>query len=383
MTSSKEDRLLEFQSVALKSASIHGPIIFKMSANPINWDGNIVTTPPAKPKLNSVTDKSYYVTSSVSGNALTPLIKPHGVLLEVKGTIGDQLFEYACHYGLARKHNVPLYIRGPISSFLPGNTTGHLAPSLGAFKVPIHSWNTINESNPLADLKLVHISSSNLLSQTYSTIWLKDSFLSLSQGENCRSEIYFAPYKNEVKSLFAPKTNSTGAALWWGQFIEMEGQIGETVAVFLDPGDFHQENDPLYYASGISEILRTLRDRNNDKIGPISVYVFGDDLNFLRHKLLRKLNHSRDDYSFHVVSNLTKLQEFQVATKCKHFIISTRTFSWWVAYLAKWEDKIVIAPHWSMTAAKVSHFSDDLESELFYQMQYRYLYYPLEWRTIQ
>lgn len=54
------------------------------------------------------------------------------------------------------------------------------------------------------------------------------------------------------------------------------------------------------------------------------------------------------DFDFPVIYDSGKMKDYvslYVMSKCKHFIISNSSFSWWAQYLSKKPEKIVIAPN--------------------------------------
>ena len=74
----------------------------------------------------------------------------------------------------------------------------------------------------------------------------------------------------------------------------------------------------------------------------IKIFVFSDDIQWCKE-------HFKIDESIHFVSHaLYKGERYsaylQLMTFCKHFIIPNSTFGWWAAWLAKYEDKMVITP---------------------------------------
>lgn len=123
---------------------------------------------------NSITDNSYYTLPATLPNRIPhpTFLNPRGVFLQTKGGIGEQLYQYACHYALARKHNAPLYIkhsntqRNQLAEKKTRNPAlNDQAFALDAFNIPLFPWNTIDDTLP----GTVYVTDSDLLSGVYNS----------------------------------------------------------------------------------------------------------------------------------------------------------------------------------------------------------------------
>lgn len=340
---------------------------------------------------NSITDKNYYILAASLGKTSTKLrvLYPKGVFLRTKGGIGNQLYQYACHYALARKHNVPLYIdqRNQRAQHKTRNmSVEDRSFVLDSFNVPLFPWNTIDETWPLPNI--VDITDSDLLSGSYNSTSFRDSLVSLHVTNFCQSEAYFAQYRDELRLFFTLKDGIlTEAAKSWAEFIKTAGNIGETVAIHIRRGDFVSYNTttPLsFFTTAISSLREQLISRNNKDI-PISLFIFSDDAIYVRNVFLKALRETEGIYNIHIVSDpskFTSLEELYMSTKCKNFVIPNSTFAWWAAYLAKHPNKIVYAAHLTTEHVKWLYVTESLERQQFYLWQYKHIYYPSGWNAI-
>jgi hypothetical protein len=88
-----------------------------------------------------------------------------------------------------------------------------------------------------------------------------------------------------------------------------------------------------YYRDGVKLIT--------DKVGPVRVFVFSDDLAWCRANIalaaevrLVEQEHAGPQSEHHL----------NLMTRCKHFIISNSSFAWWAAWLSRATGKVVVAP---------------------------------------
>lgn len=109
----------------------------------------------------------------------------------------------------------------------------------------------------------------------------------------------------------------------------------ESICVHIRIGDYKQANNKRfdvitddYFQRGIKYI--------SERVSNPNFYVFTNDPEAVE----KKYNLPNVVY----VNGMADYQDFRLMCKCKHFIISNSTFSWWASYLADFEGKIVVVP---------------------------------------
>ncbi|MCC0727051.1 alpha-1,2-fucosyltransferase [Clostridioides sp. ZZV14-6045] len=75
------------------------------------------------------------------------------------------------------------------------------------------------------------------------------------------------------------------------------------------------------------------------KVSNLKFYIFSDDIEWVKKNIKLEngiyVDRTMTTYNF---------EDFELMKNCKYFIISNSSFSWWAAWLADFEQKIVIAP---------------------------------------
>lgn len=88
-----------------------------------------------------------------------------------------------------------------------------------------------------------------------------------------------------------------------------------------------------YYKNAINYI--------KEKVGNPHFFIFSNDIDWCREKLLQYL----ENYSFSINNDVqNNYIDMQLMACCKHNIIAHSSFSWWAAWLNSNPDKIVVAP---------------------------------------
>jgi SAM-dependent methyltransferase len=156
-----------------------------------------------------------------------------------------------------------------------------------------------------------------------------------------QNEAYFADAAEEIRAAFPPRADGSEAALRK----DIEGT--NSLALHVRRGDYAA--DPKlrsrfgtcsisYYEGCLAEARR--------RLGPLKVFLFSDDLAWAREKLRLPPG----SVAVSPPQDTDGLAGFDVMRRCRHFIISNSSFSWWAAWLGETAGSLVFAPSpWFMS----------------------------------
>ena len=270
------------------------------------------------------------------------------VVSRIYGGLGNQMFQYAAAYGLARDHGAKLLL--DLSSF---DETDFRAFQLDRWSAPVERWSgrypdKIRRKKRVADHIKGHLRrwirsdldldvyaepslefDPDFFEQSYHTVLLSGYF---------QSHRYFNRYGDEIRALFQPCEALGSRAAHWREKISA---TTFSVSLHIRRGDYvsnpeaarmHGHLTEPYYERAI-DLMRRL-------YGPgLTVFVFSDDLNYAAELFdgIANLNlvDSEEDRPW---------DDMTLMSCCDHNIIANSSFSWWGAWLNANPGKTVIAP---------------------------------------
>jgi len=147
-----------------------------------------------------------------------------------------------------------------------------------------------------------------------------------------QSEKYFSKYKKEIIRDFTFKDEYIKGAR---EYLDTINQEVDTVCMHIRLGDY--VSHPLHGVADIQYYLKAINYIRNLKPNS-KIIVFSDNIDLVKQKL------DNIENCVYIPSTLTDHETMFLASKCKDFIISNSSFSWWIQYLSGNKDKIVIAP---------------------------------------
>lgn len=147
-----------------------------------------------------------------------------------------------------------------------------------------------------------------------------------------QSEEYFADYKHTILNEFTFKEGLKASC----KELAMEIiDATEPTCLHVRLGDYvknplHGVADSSYYLRAINTLYKC---RPN-----ATLFVFSDNIDLVKQSLsLPQTVHC-------IPANVDEQQTMYLGSLCKNFVISNSSFSWWMQYLSRYEDKLVIAP---------------------------------------
>lgn len=241
--------------------------------------------------------------------------------------LGNQLFQYACGYSLAKKYNAQLLLN--LSWFKRKEHS--IKFKLDALNINMNISDNIN-----SDIKLTDVDHNQRY--FYKEILLNANKIYELHGYWMNSR-YFNNQITKIKNMFVPN-NLLNIKKRNSQILQII-KSNNSIAVHIRRADFlhdktRQVCDLRYYEKSINKILKHV---NN----PYLIF-FSDDMQWTKNNL------RYDNVPTFYCEGESDMEDFYLMSQCKHNIIPNSSFSWWAAFLNKNKNKIVIYPNkWKTT----------------------------------
>lgn len=273
------------------------------------------------------------------------------IVMKIWGGLGNQLFQYALGYALAKKHGRELVLdmdfyteganRKPLIlqckiSYTTEKGVSPYDPSIQAFQ---HNKYYRQYHKILKKLGIGSFRYACEIAPSYQddvfTMPLKD--FNYYDGY-WQSPTYFEHFAEDLRGQFVPKVLSA-KAIELGELFQNTSSValhvrrGDYLSFPSDPGP----EDTMYL------LEKSYFEQAIKKIGQLSagvtIYCFSDDIPWCKKELVGpNIQYIERSY------NLTDFEEWHLMSLCKHQIVSNSTYSWWAAWLNSNRDKIVISP---------------------------------------
>src|SRR3989344_1935716 len=254
------------------------------------------------------------------------------ITVNIKGGLGNQMFQYACGRALALKRSTGL-------SLVRSQASSDVVRSFSLTQFNLKAEIVSGRKSPFF-LKLkeklkqkitgdFHVGFDSKILDLGDTAYLDGYF---------QSELYFKDYEESIRQDLTLKEPLLGNKAVIGDIIRNDP---DAVSVhirrgdYLTPPDFGGVASREYYERAILHI--------QNYVPAARFYVFSDDIAWCQNELASLKNAT-------FVSNpeLKDFEEMFLMTLAKHHIIANSSFSWWGAWLGQNPTKIVIAPErWS------------------------------------
>lgn len=267
------------------------------------------------------------------------------ITVQINSGLGNQMFQYALGRVLSLKNNTTLgldveafnqkFPDGAVRRYGLGvfSVAGEI---IGREKIPLlyRSYGFyVDKLTRFLFVRTLKVPGAEKKAYHFDERVLRYSDGSYLQGY-WQSYKYFLGYEDVIRADFQlKKPVSEKTAL-----LASEIAAKQSVCLHVRRGDFvnnpyHNILSESYHSEALSYLA--------EKITIDTVYVFSDDIAWCKKNI--HLSHNTvfvgDEYAGeHAEEHLFLMAQ------CKHFVIPNSTFSWWAAWLASYNEKIVIAP---------------------------------------
>jgi hypothetical protein len=272
------------------------------------------------------------------------------ITLILKGGLGNQFFQYAAAYSIAKTNNYELLV--DINSYddyiyneICGYVLDKVLPNIKEIKQPFYA-KIKNYPKPICFFsvffKKIYYKSKNIYLVKNSLFYdseinkIKPNTYIEGYFENYN---YFVNFSTEIIAMFSNLTLSKNGLIMANKIQQEKSptvaihyrEYSDTKAGGVKAVKFHGNLGIGYYAEAIKII--------KEKYNATKFYVFSNKI-----ETAKKLFATINDLEFIEYSPDNIWEDMKLMSLCDHNIIANSTYSYWAAYLNTNENKIVIAP---------------------------------------
>lgn len=164
-----------------------------------------------------------------------------------------------------------------------------------------------------------------------------------------QTEKYFANYRSELIDLFQFRKGLSNH----GEFHKREIEKSQTpIAVHYRRGDMAKKPEinkihgvvgAEYYSEAMMEIRKSIENP--------TFFIFSDDKEYIQELFSNESDVKLVTYE----KTGNDWEDMYLMSLCHHFVIANSSFSWWSAWLAQYDNKVIYAPKpWFKDATKES-----------------------------
>jgi len=280
--------------------------------------------------------------------AIKYLIKPRHVYFRpneenkfvavwILGGVGNQLFQFATAYALSRENGFHLILDRNFKGYFREEALRTLGINFLDWEGPSPSFDKYDVHNAPYKIFIEKDFSYD------SSIWdIKDSCYLYGYWSSPK---YFKKYTSDIKKLISFEHVITN------RISDLISKLGgsNTVSLHLRRGDYNTPEGMASFGLIGIDYYERARDLLLRSIPDATFFIFSDDV-----VIAKEIFQTWGNCVF--VNTNSALEDLYLMTLAQNHIIANSTFSWWGAYLSKYDEGIKIAPrHWFTKEATIRH----------------------------
>lgn len=259
------------------------------------------------------------------------MMNKNKLIVPITCGFGNQLFQYAFGYAMAKRTGQDLYI------------------DTRAYEIDKTKKYELSVLNIIENFASAEVLKDKTIYKEPSFSYheeVREHAINAYMAGYWQSEKYFSEYRDEILKMFEFKNLDFIV----NDFILNDILNSNSVAIHVRTGDYILEERNVnvhfvckkdYYKNALAKISEMVE---NPKF-----YVFTDDISLAANLL-------PFEYDLNIVNSTSWQEDFYFMTKAKHNIVCNSSFSWWAAWLNENPNKIVIAPNkWFTDQANIDY----------------------------
>lgn len=261
------------------------------------------------------------------------------ICINLKGGLGNQMFQFAFGYYLAEKYGKNLYF-----DTKELQKDKNRSVELNKYSIPIKQIET--SAIPIVYSTSLTRRVFRKLNPRNRAICLEPSYLENEIKNDFNNYYYFDGYwqnykyfehlRDQLISIFKPKHLSNEAII----FLDKIRNEQNSVAIHIRKTDYLLTKNKKIYSSCGLDYYREALNQLIQKTSSVKIFVFTDDILWVNENFnidFSKVVIGPDDCQCPV-------ETLYLMSNCQFFITSNSTFSWWAAWLAENKNKLVFTP---------------------------------------